>query len=325
MNEDEGAKYHFELVLGSAEHKTLENNIRNFINRIDRRRRWQLGGYLTLAPSTNFNRGSAHDTVDLNGLTANIDDTGKQKSGIGVLAGINAGYRIPLTKAFDLMTGISGTVRDYKGATFDDWNTSVYFGPRFSFKDGFVAAYASFGRRWYAHKGYSKFRGGRVQATRRLSKRVLVSGTAGCNWLEYDIADHQDGRYCTASGIVNYYFSNAMFARFLGGGGRDNTARDHIDATAWHIGAGLHREFAWGITIYGQVRYEARRYDGDFPGWDENRRDNRVDVSLIATKRDWNWRGFAPQVEYTYTRNFSNIPFYDYSAHSVNVMLTKRF
>jgi len=40
---------------------------------------------------------------------------------------------------------------------------------------------------------------------------------------------------------------------------------------------------------------------------------------------NWNWAGFAPSLNYTYLRNFSNISLYDYDSHALDFRLTKDF
>ena len=61
------------------------------------------------------------------------------------------------------------------------------------------------------------------------------------------------------------------------------------------------------------------------PVYNLTRTDQRYTGSATLTKRDWNWFGFAPSLNYTYVRNVSNIDLYDYDSHSVDFRLTKDF
>lgn len=325
MKEDESARHHFQLALGSVTNRDLENNIRNFIDQLDRRKRWHLGAHVSLAPSTNFNQGTDASIIYLNGLPFHITDDGKKKSGIGLNGGFNAGYRFAVTDRLDFVTGAGVYFKEYTGETYDDHSVSAQIGPRYNDTNGHVGLYATYNRRWFAHTPYSTGIGGRAQITAQLSNRSLLSASLGCTWNTHETAEHYDGRSCFASGYIDHHLSSAMYARLLAGSNKDATAREHLDYVGWYTGVGLYTELPWGASVYGQLRYTKRNFDGAFPGTFEARNDQQFDVTTTLTKRDWNYMGFAPKFEYGYTRNISNVPFYDYDAHSVNMTLTKNF
>lgn len=325
MKEDESARHHFELALGSVTNRNLENNIRNFIDQMDKRKRWHVDAYVSLAPSDNFNQGSDAKIVYLNGLPFAINDEGTKKSGVGMLAGLSAGYRFAVTDRLDFVTAGSLDAKEYASETFDDYSVSAQAGPRLSFQSGHVGLYATYNRRWFAHEAYQKAFGVRGQVTKRLSKRAIGSVTGGCNWNTHDTADYYDGKNCYTAGYVDYFLTNTMYARALGGLNRATTAREHLDHDGWSTGAGLYSELPYGVSLYGELRYRNRDFKGFFPGTLVGRKDDQIDLRGTFTKRDWNWRGFAPKFEYTFTRNVSNVPFYDYRAHGANVTLTQRF
>lgn len=144
------------------------------------------------------------------------------------------------------------------------------------------------------------------------------------DWFGQDLS-YQDGHACQASGRLDHHFDSATFARILGGGGRERTGQPHLDNDSWFVGAGLYREFGWGLSVYAQGLYTVRDYEGLYPTLNEARSDDRFDASLFITKRDWEMFGFAPMLQYTYTLNQSNVGFFDYDAHGLNVTLTKRY
>ncbi|MEO1207279.1 MAG: surface lipoprotein assembly modifier [Pseudomonadota bacterium] len=325
MKEDESARHHFQLALGSVTNRDLENNIRNFIDQLDRRKRWHLGAHISIAPSTNFNQGADDGIIYLNGLPFQITDEGTKKSGIGLNGGFNAGYRFAVTDRLDFVTGAGVHFKEYDGETYDDHAISAQIGPRYTDTLGHVGLYATYNRRWFAHTPYSTGIGGRAQLTAQLSNRALLSASVGCSWNTHDEAEHYDGRSCFAAGYIDQHLSSTMYARLLAGSNTSLTSREHLDHAGWYGGLGLYTELAWGTSIYGEIRYTKRDFDGAFPGSFEPRDDKQFDVTGTLTKRDWNYMGFAPQFEYGYTRNVSNVPFYDYDAHSVNMTLTKNF
>jgi Surface lipoprotein assembly modifier len=115
------------------------------------------------------------------------------------------------------------------------------------------------------------------------------------------------------------------YVRLLAGVSRERAATEHLSSQSWNAGAGVHRELPWGISLYVQGLYSQRDHDGIFPGTFDARRDKRLDLSANLTKRDIEIFGLAPMVQYTYTKNDSNVGFYQYDAHGVSLTLTKRF
>ena len=46
---------------------------------------------------------------------------------------------------------------------------------------------------------------------------------------------------------------------------------------------------------------------------------------MSAYKRDWNFWGFSPTVNYAYTRNDSTVGFFGFDRHRFNIGLTREF
>jgi outer membrane protein len=330
--EDEGAKHHFELVLGgSAADPNLSNVVKGYLQAITSRRTWEFSSYVSIAPSTNLNQGSANKTVELNGLQFTLNEANQKKSGIGVIAGFQGGYRLPLTGSLDLVTTAGVHAKRYNEDDFNNTLATATFGPRFRFEAGQIGVYGTVEKRWLADEDLSLAYGALVAASLRLGVQDQIHGDVACqqrsnetNWRDTDLS-YQDGHACQASLRFEHAFNSASYVRFLGGVGQERTQRLHLDNDSWFAGAGLHNELPWGISLYAQGLFTQRDYEGLFPGSLAARSDDRVDLSLNVTKRDLVLFGLAPMVQYTYTINNSNVGFYQYDAHGVSLTLTKQF
>lgn len=330
--EDEGARHHFELLLGgSAGNATLANTANSYIAAIDGRRRWDFSTYITIAPSSNLNQGSNKKIVYVNGLPFFLNEANQKQSGVGLSGGFQGSYRQPLTDRLDLILSGGAQGKRYNDDDFNDTLLNLSLGPRYRYDWGFVGLYAIADRSWYADEEYASSWGGLTSASIRLGAQDIVYSDLTCsrrsfqtNWLENDLS-YQDGHACSASGRWDHHFDSATFARVLVAGGRERTGRAHLDNNSWSSGLGLYRELAWGLSVYAQGLYTLRDYDGIYPTADEARSDDRFDASLFLTKRDWEMLGFAPMLQYTYTLNSSNVSFFDYDAHGLNLTLTKRY
>lgn len=334
--DDEAARYNLELVLAdTATNPDLANTVRSYIGAIDGRRRWDATGYVSIAPSTNFNQGSDAATVYLTGpdgtaLPFELSKDNRKQSGIGLAAGLQASYRQPLGDSLDLIASGAIHSKTYRDSDYNDSLFSASLGPRLRFPWGYLGVYGLVEERLYANEPFSFSWGALVSATVRLGTQDIVFADVSC--LKRDVADdwngadlsYQDGHTCSVGGRYEHAFASTTVMRLLGSYGRERTGRESLDYDSWSAGAGLAQELPWGMSIYLQAQYTNRDYDGIyFDG--KARRDDRWDLSFNLTKRDWVLFGMAPMVQYTYTLNDSNIPFHAFDAHGVNLTLTQRF
>jgi outer membrane protein len=330
--EDEAAKHHFEMVLGgSAADPDLSNSVKAYLTALESRRRWEFSSYVSVAPSTNLNQGSANRVVELNGLPFELSEANRKKSGVGVITGAQGGYRQPLTDTVDLIATAGVHLKRYGQKDFNDTLAAASLGPRYRFDNGQIGIYGTIDKKWMADADLSTGFGGLVAGSYRLGVQDIVHGDVGCtrrrysaDWQATDLT-YQDGQTCSVSGRFEHALDITSFVRVLGAYGREKTNTLHLDNTMWNAGAGIHRELPMGFTVYLQGLYTQRGYDGVFPTTTQARRDQRLDLSINVTKRDFEIFGLAPMVQYTYTRNDSNVGFYQYDAHGVSVTLTKRF
>ena len=66
-----------------------------------------------------------------------------------------------------------------------------------------------------------------------------------------------------------------------------------------------------------------RPFDAVHPAFGLKRNDKLYEVDLQVVKRDFKVLGFAPYIDYTYTRNDSNISIYQFSRHRVGFGFTR--
>ena len=90
-------------------------------------------------------------------------------------------------------------------------------------------------------------------------------------------------------------------------------------------GLNVYKEFPMGLTVNANAQARISPFDGPDSLTGLTRFDDRYVGSLTLTKRDLNFVGFAPSLNYTYTLNKSNVAFFDYDSHAINFNLTKDF
>ena len=344
MKEDTSAKHHLNLVMSSSgTHGGLQNRVRRFIDAINQRRSWSLSTYVTLAPSTNFNAGTDQKTLADGG---ELGERSIKKSGLGLQAGVNAGYRHPVTDKLDMVVSLGANTKQYKGEYFDDSLVSLNFGPRYRLDGGYIALYGNVGRRWFGgdeyqeengYSGNSINWGGRLHGNYRLSNKEILSSDVSCQKTDYDDDGNawRNAYYCGISASYDRYLSSNSFVRFLAGGFRNKTDEEQFDHNSFnggYVGLGHYRELPWGITVYVQGKFVYLDYSGvdqasvgAFQTDAFGREDKKYEALLNLTKRNWSYMGYAPTLQYSYVYNDSNIGAYEYDSHTVNLTLTKNF
>jgi outer membrane protein len=330
-HEDESARHHFDLLLGSGNAQT-DQITQSFINAIDARRRWDFNTYVTLAPSTNLNQGAKTAKIgDFMGLSGQLSDRNVKKVGIGLAGGAQAGFRQPLAESLDLL--ISGGVngRRYKDSRFDTHSGSISVGPRLRTSWGYVGLYGLADKGWAADQAHNASFGGQFSTLVRFSPADLLYSDLVCSqrrfstdWDHSDLSN-QNGHTCSINSRLEHHLSSHSFVSLIGRVGDDKTATPHLNNHSFSGGVGYFRDLPYGLSVYGQTLLVDSTYAGIFPTFDHARKDNRLELSAQFTKRDWQIMGLAPSLQYTYSRNFSNIDFLSFDAHGVNVTLTKKF
>jgi hypothetical protein len=83
-----GAAYHLRLLADSAADPGSRRRFESFIDQLNPDRPFTLSGFVSIAPSSNINNGSANDTIYIAGLPFAIAPGALAKYGLGVRAGL---------------------------------------------------------------------------------------------------------------------------------------------------------------------------------------------------------------------------------------------
>ncbi len=332
MKDDQSAKHHLNLVLGAGTSVSQQQVIRAFLNAIDKRKRWNVNAFLTVAPSTNINQGTdnrAAPTLEGNS-NGQINDISRRHSGIGLSGGMSAGVRLPVTDNLDMVVSTGGYIKKFKDERYDDMTATASFGPRLRFTKGYVALYGTANRRWFAQKAYSKNFGANGLLNYRLTAKDIFTSNLIWQHKKFDVRNDSDGDFYQISAQIDHYLNSHSFIRTMGTVSTEkikssDTHDANMNYKSWAIGLGLYKELPYGVSIYAQGKYTKHDYEGNNFGGDDPLENKRLDLLLQFTKRDWDMFGYAPSVVYNYAKSESNSVFHQFDSHSVNFTLSKNF
>ncbi len=329
LDEDDSAKHHLELLAADAPTQAEADGIRAFVDRIDEKSPYKFSFYVAAAPSTNVNNGSGHSTVysPLFGSNLTISDDGRKKSGLGMLAGVNAAFQRRLGNDFSFVAAGNAEGRVYNDSTFNTLSFSQSAELRYLLNRGYLGfggvssqlvdddtldmSYISYGPR--------------VSSRLNVTGKDVVTASSTYEWRDYSGGTSSDGTAWLNDAAWTHSFNSALSVTLTGG--YDDVKLDLAQNSydSWSVGAGLYSELPHGITanLSGEVKFSTFDDTNLLAG--VVRDDTRYVGSIGVTKRDINIFGFAPELSYTYVRNASNISMYDYDSHNVDFRLTKDF
>jgi hypothetical protein len=328
--DQEGARHHFELLLGSRLDPELDRQIRSTLATLEEGKRWSLSAHFALVPSTNVNLGTDHDTVDIGGITFLPTPEARQRSGIGVQYGLDAGYRMPISDNWSATARGGVSRKDYRGSQTDETALEVSLGLLNRTRIGYWGAEAVGAQEWATdadrrHKPAVSALGGRVYGRFVPSSAWRLDFTAQAMARDYRHADSLDGYRADIRFNVDRFLDSRSFVRLLAGGIYEKAGRDDLTFHDATLGAGLFREWGWGVSTYVEASVAGRWHHGDFAFTAAPRRDVRANALLRVTKRDFTILDFAPYWQVGYTINNSNIDLHDYKKLDVNLGWTRTF
>ncbi len=323
--EDRSAAHHLFLLRASAPNTNAQRTFDAAINAIEARKTWSFNVWGSIAPSTNFNNGTSLEVINVGGLDFEVGNQAREKSGIGFRGGGNIGYNLRLRKDLSLIVSSGTNLVQYDGVRFDQTalnQTALvrYRQPKYSVAFGAVATQG-----WYGADEFIWSVGPQAIISYLVTPKAQFYTQLKHVWNRYDEATYLDGWTSTATTQLKYAFNENTLLFAKAGLGRTETQRDHLDNWNGTGGAGLYHELPWGLTGFAEATVRYSVSDGDYPLLGEQRKQTRVTGRMSITKRDFYWRGLAPQLEYTYTRNFSNDALSRYDSHGLALTVTRAF
>jgi hypothetical protein len=329
LDENDSAKHHLQLLEADAPSEMQTAGIRSFIDKINQSHPYWVTGFISIAPSTNINNGSTHDTVYGNAFDGkgNIGQGSKAQSGFGFQAGLSAGYSKKLGNRIQAVIAASVSTNLYGDSQYDATSTSESGELRYLLENGFISlgGVASQGidpaQRLLTYNSY----GPRVAINYQVSQRNLFKASVVDEYRDYMNSSVQNGMALSVDASVTHAIDSSMNFTPFGGYEKIDAGLPWLAYQRFYGGLNLYKEMPMGVTldINGQVHFI--NFDGDNPITGNTRQDQRYVASATLTKRDLNLLGFAPSLTYTYTLNKSNSAIWDYDSHAFNFSLTKDF
>lgn len=142
---------------------------------------------------------------------------------------------------------------------------------------------------------------------------------------DYFQDDGRDGHTDEPALNLYYFFANQKGFLFAGGAYEDHTTvspdREYNQARGW---AGLSVTLPWKLTLTATGLYYAKNYANKDSVFGIRREDDRLDGTFSLSRTlFFNWLSLV--VDYSFTKNNSNIDVYEYRRHMTTLSLSAKF
>ena len=327
--EDSLARGHFERVLAGRPPAPVVANVQRFLAEIRARRRWTMYLGAAVSPDSNIGGASDEQIIYINDLPFRRDAEELTTSGIGVSVWTGGEYQHPLGDRLRLRLGGDLSRQDYGGRKFDQTFVSAHAGPRWLVdKDTDVSLVANARRRWTGTTLSYDDLGARVEAGRRLTPRIRVSGRASWYRRDHRTRDFLDGP------VLDFSLSGSwVILPILRADGAAGYARERPRSETWRnasrwmrLGASVALPLGFTVSGSGELRWT--NYEGNwFPFTrDGAPREDRTRI-LRATvhNRAFTLFGFSPQLVVTNEVRDTNAQLYDYKRTRAELRAVRQF
>lgn len=326
IGDSDAALHQVQAIELGSDDPEVRRQARAFGENVKSQRPHGFSGYVSFLPSTNMNRGSGQRVFTVGGLEFVIDDDSRGKSGVGVGTGAQAYRAFYLDAATRLTWAGAVDLKKYSGGPdYDELavSTNLSLARRFGRVEFQVGPTVDY--RLLAWEPYAFRYGIALGVTVDLAAHTRFY--SGGTFLKQDFQTYSylDGWTFIGYAGVRHALSPSLAVSLTGTYKAERTQRAYLDHDDTRLLAQVDREWTGGLITSVAAGIGYHDYDGDFPGTTIARRDDVWSAGLTLTNRNWSYAGFAPQLKYEYTRQKSNISFYDYDSHDVDVTFTKLF
>lgn len=325
VGDHEAARFHFIDLTRSVDDSQMRDAFDAYLNAMRRQRPYRVGAYVSIAPSTNINNRTTARTMVVNGIPFELNPDSRAQSGVGLSGGVSGERSFLFGNEFTLTVGGRFDGTKYQQAEFDKFQISgnAFLRKRVSvhtFGVGMIADYQN-----QAHESYRNGVGGALEYGRLFEGGRHLFVSSRLMHYRYPGLDFLDGWQASVSVIGRQTLAPGHHLTLGVRLSAERTQLDYYDNNGIGVFASHSREWKGGMITQIEPSMALRQYMANDPGFGIKRRDIEVGGTLRLMHRKLNFEGFAPRLEYSYLRQFSNHPLQERDTHSLNVVMTREF
>ena len=316
---------HFQFALAGDPPAGVKANIRQYMATIRQAKSLSYSLSFAVAPDSNLNGGSSAREVSLFGLPFDLDEDARKRSGVGLQIEAGGEWAPHIGTGKRLRIGLHGQRREYKGSNFDEMTAAAYAGPRIVAGKWDLSLLGTAYRRWHGSRPYSKSLGGRLESTYHVTPRIGITTGIAVQSVRYEASRVRDGWLGSIGGSAYYALTPTSALTLKLGASREKARLDAFSNRSGFVAIGYFRELPMGFSGYIEPSLSHARYDEALAAFGRKRSDWTPSLTVTLLNRHIVLDRFTPRIAYTYTRQSSSIPLYEFARSRVEVGLTTSF
>ena len=316
---------HFQFALAGDPPDAVKAHVGQYVSAIRQAKSFSYTASVAVAPDSNMNGGSSAREVSLFGLPFDLTEDARKRSGVGVAIEAGAEWAPQLGAGRRLRLGLHGQRREYRGAKFDEMTAAAYAGPRLTAGKWDLSLLGTGYRRWHGARPYNRSLGGRLEASYYATPRTGIASGIALQSVRYHRQAERDGWLGSISSSAFHALTSSSAVTLKVGASRETARLDAYSNWSGFVAAGYFRELPMGFSAYIEPSLSHARYDAALAAFGRKRSDLTRSLTLTLLNRHIVLDRFTPRVAYTYTRQSSSIPLYEFARSRVEVGLTTSF
>jgi tetratricopeptide (TPR) repeat protein len=279
---------------------------------------------IAVAPDSNINRATRSDTLGTVFGDFDVTEDSKARSGTGLALRGQTFRRFGIGGDDSMLVRLSGFGDLYTKGRFNDIALDLAAGPELRLGRYQVNLEAGATQRWYGQHPFMRAERIAATVTHPLGTRAQLRLNGSAGLIDNLVNQAQDGKSFSGKIAVERAMSPTTGLGINVGADRQSLKDPGYSTTSWRAGLiGWHELGRMTLTAeaeYGRLHADERLFL--FP---EKRADRYSRLSLAATFRQLQWRGFAPVARFTIERNKSSVEFYDYRRTRSEIGIVRAF
>jgi len=266
---------------------------------------------IALAPDSNINRATRSDTLGTVLGDFQIAGDAKAKSGTGLSLHAQTYRRLPLGSDASLLFRLTGSADLYRQNQFNDIAADLAVGPELNLGRNRLQLELGATQRWFGRKPFMRSARAAGTLSHPLGGRTLIRLSGSAALVDNQLNDLQDGKTYSGQLGVERALSTTTGIAANFGIDRQSLKDSGYSTTGWQVGLTAWRDMG-RMTLTVGAEFGRLHADERLSLFPLRRADRYSRLSIGATFRQLQFRGFAPLIRLSIERNRSSVEFYDY-------------
>lgn len=320
------AAEHFSMLSKTQLPEIIQSRLANYQYAIEERNSWSVDLGLSYVHDNNINNAASIPYISLGRFKFNKKAESLPQKGRGLNYHLDVAKLVNITGHHNayLNNQISGKYY-WNNRRFNETENRLLMGYQFQNADFRLALLPLYEKRWFAEKQYSHDLGVRVESDYRLLNKWHLSSAYEYGKTTFKDADKN--KYKKLYSVTLSYFPTVGRNLYIGTDVlNDNTAVKSENSNKYAVRLGWKED--WAMNIASRVSFQVGRtyFRGVDPLMLKKRKDREWTTHLTIWKKDWNWQGIYPKIQYRYQKIDSTLPeFFSFDKHQFNLLLEKSF